>query len=461
MGSTMFPERTRPTPETSHPAGGDALGLDTLTAVTLAAVATAIMFQTIRIFVSYMVFVIDQSNRVELAVVVFGTFLMIGLGGLVIRFAGLPAALLIGMAGLVVPRGIVQFTDSPDARFILGGVAIVAWGWLMIALLGRFRAAVAAGLALGVGLDLAIRTAFMTVDLPWIPSAARHSVTIILLALAAVTALLLSRRIHLHPPAPRTALSLLVVGPAFALYHVAAGNFGFAQEHGNVGFPGAAAWLTLGALLGIAALVLAGWRGAAAMPDRRVLLGIAGFVLAAGLAMIWMDNLVAVVSIALTMAGLLALLGSAALGRPQPVDRPGDVWVTVCFTGGLLLQVGLLFLYYTYSGSPLFLGVTALIVIALAIPLGAPAFEQADRSRRYLAVGGAGVGVLLVLATAWHLVTFSEPVAGAPARDPMTIMNYNLQNGFDSDNRWHLERQAQTIEAQNPDVVVIQEISRG
>jgi endonuclease/exonuclease/phosphatase family metal-dependent hydrolase len=460
MGRAVSAEQVRRTRNSDDPEVSGLAGSDWLLATILIAAATAVMFQAMRVFVSYMVFVIDQSNRAELAVAVFGTFLGIGLGGVLVWLLGWRATVLVGMAGFVVTRGIVQFWELPEGRFILGAIAIVTWGWFMIALLARFRAAAAVGLALGVGLDLAIRTTFMTVDLPWIPNLAQHAVAILLLAVIAGVTVVLVRRARLDVPAPRTALSLLAIGPAFALYHVAVGNFGFAQQHGGVTFPTAALLLSLGVLLGIACLALAG-RYPGTLMTRLATTAVAGLVLALGLWLLWVDHAVSAVGLVLSPAALLLLLGAAALGRPRAVDRPGIGWITLYFTGGLLLQVGLLFLYYMYSGPPLFLVVIASLVVLFALLAGASVLEGPAGYPRLLGIGGSGVALVLLLAAGWHLLTFDEPDAGAPAGETLTIMTYNLQNGFDLENRWRLDRQADTIEAQNPDVVVIQEISRG
>jgi endonuclease/exonuclease/phosphatase family metal-dependent hydrolase len=43
----------------------------------------------------------------------------------------------------------------------------------------------------------------------------------------------------------------------------------------------------------------------------------------------------------------------------------------------------------------------------------------------------------------------------------LTIVTYNLQTGFSRDHEWDLERQAQVIESLQPDIVLLQEVSRG
>ena len=58
--------------------------------------------------------------------------------------------------------------------------------------------------------------------------------------------------------------------------------------------------------------------------------------------------------------------------------------------------------------------------------------------------------------------TWEDPAESAvtlPA--DITVMTYNIQNGFSRDNVFDLEGIARTIEAENPDVVLLQEVSRG
>jgi endonuclease/exonuclease/phosphatase family metal-dependent hydrolase len=49
-----------------------------------------------------------------------------------------------------------------------------------------------------------------------------------------------------------------------------------------------------------------------------------------------------------------------------------------------------------------------------------------------------------------------------PSANPMVrVMTWNIQSGFSIDNYWDLERQARVIKGQEPDVVILQEVSRG
>jgi endonuclease/exonuclease/phosphatase family metal-dependent hydrolase len=57
---------------------------------------------------------------------------------------------------------------------------------------------------------------------------------------------------------------------------------------------------------------------------------------------------------------------------------------------------------------------------------------------------------------AWAEVDRDETLPGE-----LTVMTYNIQSGFARDNVWDLEATARTIEAEQPDIVLLQEVSRG
>jgi len=112
MTATLTPRSLRssaPSPERSLLAG-----------VVLAALATTVMVGAMRVFVSYMVFVIDQANRGTLAAVAVGVFLSVGLGGPLIRVVGARQALLGTAGALALARLLLQFWDAPVPRLVLG-----------------------------------------------------------------------------------------------------------------------------------------------------------------------------------------------------------------------------------------------------------------------------------------------------------------------------------------------------
>jgi endonuclease/exonuclease/phosphatase family metal-dependent hydrolase len=436
-----------------------------LIVVALVAIATALMLQATRVFVSYLVFVIDQSNRTQIAAVALGVFVASGLGGLVARLLGRRAGVLLGAALLVTSRLALQFLESAEPRVVLGALVIIAWGWLVIPLLAALRDAAAFGLILGLGLDLAVRIAFRTVDLPWMPNAARHVVTLLLLAGFAGAAVALRRWTPDDAPAAAHApvVSLLAIGPGLAIYHLMTGNLGLAQVELEMDLPGAGLVLAIGTLLGVALVALA-WRD----PDRGRLphlhglpaLVVIGAIALLGLWLFWRQSALTGVGLVAGVTGAMVLLAVTLLG-----GKPGG-WrsrggTSLWFTIGMLFQVVLIFAYYTFTGEP------AVIVVAWGIAIlasliagsgGAPA--PAPHPRVLLAPVGV-LAAALVLACGWQALDWSEPEVGPPAGAEVVVLDYNIQNGFARDNIWDLEAQARTIEAQDPDIVILQEISRG
>ncbi len=149
----------------------------------------------------------------------------------------------------------------------------------------------------------------------------------------------------------------------------------------------------------------------------------------------------------------MLLGGHAGRGRGS-IDR-----VALGFALGLVLQVGLLFRYYTATGSGLYLG-AAWLIMTLGATVWWPSRElSVDRVPVYHTA--LVTGVLVALAAGWQELRSPAALSAAPLPDRVTVMTYNIQSGFARDHRWSLEETARTIEAARPDIVVLQEVSRG
>lgn len=424
-----------------------------LAATVLATCATVLLLEATRVFVSYLIFIVDQSHRETIGAISGGTFLAIALGGLLARLAGRRAALLAATTTLVVARLVLQLWDLPEARLALGAVAIAAWGWVMIALLATHRPAAADGLALGLGLDLAIRVALRTLDLPWMPGLAAHATTLALLGLALAAALGAAEgAIPDHPSG--SALPLLAVGPALALAFLMTGNLGLVQERLGLDFAPAALLAALGVALGLAAMMLSRLDGRAA-----TLALPAGLVVAStgGAWLFWQASAAAEAGLVLAVAGSVALTVGAAAGRDG--HSTSLLGITAALTGGMLLLVVLIFLYYSGTGRPLLIVLSwaALAAGYLAARAGIPATVRSPAS----APVALATVALLALASGWQWIDRAEPQSGPPMSDEPVVMTYNIQNGFSAGNYFDLEAQARTIESVRPDVLVLEEIGRG
>jgi endonuclease/exonuclease/phosphatase family metal-dependent hydrolase len=429
------------------------------------ALATTLMLQSMRVFTSYMVFVIDQANRVDIALTVFSTFLSIALGGLVLWQAGFRRTLLLSAFLFGLARLGFQFWDSPEGRLVLGAIALATWGWLMIAVFRHWRESAAIGVGFGIALDVVIRIFFVTRDLPWNPGAVEHLLSVVLVVgmMVGIAGIRALRIEQLPELSTRGAWSLLAVGPGLALYHVVSGNLGMVQVSAGMNFPEGAFLIALGTAIGLRFSLMAG-EFLGTESTSRVSTGplVIGIILAISLFLIGQGGVLAIPGFILAPAATLVLMTFAVAGRASPDEaRTPLVWLTVAFTAGLLAKVGMLFLYLVYSGNPIFLGIIAGVFVITAVPAGVPDVSRPIYQPRMTLIGAGVMAAALALVSGWHLLTWSTPEAGPIGGEEITVMTYNIQNGFDLENRWDLEAIAQTIENEDPDVVAIQEIPRG
>lgn len=436
----------------------------TLAGLALVATATVLMLQSMRVFVSYLVFVVDQSNRTSLAGIAVGVFLLSGIAWIGIRLTGPGEVLLGSTVMLAVTRVALQYWDAPDARLCLGAAVLVCWGWLAFTLLVTRRDLVALGIGLGLAIDLGVRVAFRTVDTPWMPGFAAYLVTWSLVA-SMLSALFQFRIPRQQRGATRSSsLALLAVGPAFVIFNLLSGNLGLAQSHLGLDFPGASVVLSFGMAIGIlgAAIrcsgeiaILSNLRWWIAWRALLIVVTIGGFW------WFWSGPALATLGLILATASSVILFAELMLDGRDRDDGGSAIWSAVCFAVGLLLEVGLLFGYYTYSGSPGFMA-AAVGVFLLAVIAGTPRVVSRPRERGVPVVVVAGViGGLLILIAGWQIWSWSDAAATSSIGPNITVMTYNIQSGFSVDNHFDLERTAQVIAAQQPDVVVLQEVSRG
>jgi endonuclease/exonuclease/phosphatase family metal-dependent hydrolase len=450
---------------TAPPVTGRALA----PAVLLMATATTLMLEATRVFVAYLVFVVDQSNRLQLGVIATAVFAATGLGGLLLRRAGWRLAIVVAAGGLALARGVLQLWAQPDARIVLGAAVVIGWGWLAIALFSWLRDAAAFGLVLGLGLDVAIRIAFRTVDLPWMPGAAAHLAALLVVAGCVASAALVARRTPGAPAARAPVLSLVAIGPGLVVFHLMTGNLGLAQALLDVGFAAAAALMALGVGIGLALVALellgrrlpggASWRLPARVEGPLSIAVLAAVVLLAGW-LFWSRAPLTGAGFVAGVAASIVLLALATLsGRPR--EDGAQRGVVLPFVGGMLLQVALLFAYYSFTGAPLVIVIAWLLLLAIALQAVSPPAGEVDWRLPAAGAPVAAVVLLLVLACGWAWLAEDNPAAGPALGAELTVMTYNIQNGFARDNRFSLDEQARVIEASGADIVILNEVSRG
>ncbi len=438
--------------------------ITSLAGLTVVSAATVLMLQSMRVFVSYLVFVVDQSNRTALGGIAVGVFLASGLAWVVIRATSVRSVLIGSTILLAGTRISFQYWQVPEARLWLSALAVVCWGWLVFSLLITRRQLVALGLGLGLAIDLGIRVAFQTVDAPWMPGFTAYLVTWALIGAMLAALLRLDLSSEVRGSTLSASIALLAIGPTFVLYHLMLGNLGLAQSHLGLDYPGAAVVLTFGMAVGILGAALRCSDEVAILSNKRWWLAwrlSLAAVFAMGFVWFWSVPALGSIGLSLSIGASIVLITELLLEGDQIAVTSTPNWTAIFFTIGLLIEVGLLFGYYTYSGSPAFLRAAVAIFLTVAI-VGTPRSVPRIRSGGIPIVVLAGViGGLLLLVSSWEVWSWNDAGATSAIGPEITVMTYNIQSGFSASERFNLEQTAQVIEAQHPDIVVLQEVSRG
>ncbi len=139
----------------------------------LFAIATTLMLQSTRAFVSYLVFVVDQSHRTAIATVAIVVFAFPVVTWLLARAVGTSRLLAAAVLLLAVSRFGLQVLEQPSVRLVTSGLTVITWGLMTVLMVAAHRRSVAVGLILGFGLDLALRTARGSLDILWMPGLAQ------------------------------------------------------------------------------------------------------------------------------------------------------------------------------------------------------------------------------------------------------------------------------------------------
>ncbi|GAA1433407.1 hypothetical protein GCM10009616_25310 [Microlunatus lacustris] len=382
-------------------------------------------------------------------------------------------AVLLGTALLGLLRLTVQGLQG-DARVVVGLVAVaVSVAVLVLAVSalvarpggGRTAAgAVLSGAAASVGLQLVLGTW----DAPWRQSVLGWSVAVVLVALSVLLGVQVRRGGSTGPGRP--VRSLWVLGPALALGAMMLANPAFAAAQSGLPLAAAGPVLGVGLLLG-AALVTrrpvvrrpsAGAAAAMLVVATAVALQVPGTSALAG-ALVLAALVTAQLSAALLVARAWSPSGDLRRARPSRalVTTAG----TACVVG--LATIGPLLLFQLDYDVPLGFP-NAVVVVVTAAAVAAAGLRRAGggASTSDGPLGGRGevllgAGALLLLGTGLALDPWSPD---RDVEDPAytgRLVSWNLHYGVAPGGQVDLAAVARVIETQDPDVVLLQEVSRG
>lgn len=428
---------------------------------TLAATVTLVVLQAYRVFVPYLVFEIDQSERTTLATIAVAVFALTFCGALLVRLLGLQTTLVIAVGTLIIGRLTIQFSSDPGIRWKLGAVTVIACFWLFIVVLPQGGSHFAIGVGIAFLLDLIARALRGTLDVPWMPGFGEHVATVLIVAVLGLAASTFIRSGQLSPiesPFMPTARSI-GLGSGIALWLVSAGNPGFAMVRSELNLPGAFVLIAFGVLTAVwlEATAPAAWFGGGDGRAAALAMGLLGALCIGAWTYgdtRWLDlAMIPVFAFAVT-----ALTMRSAIS-PGPSTLTGRWRCGTALTIGMLLQTAFVFLYFARS-APMPLLLVPLIILTITGLAGGEQVPQALNTPRLLKLG-FGAATLAVLVIALVLAGDSGSPSEAAGSSGVRVMTFNIQEGFSNENLWSLEETARTIEAHDPDIVVLQEITRG
>ncbi len=414
-------------------------------------------------------------GAVYLGVAALAVFLTAFLAGGLRRLLGSGRAIAVTAGGLGLLRLLMQvWWGEPFFNLVLAMVGTALFVMYLPIGLGeaqRRNGSVAGnfvlGLLLGLALDTTLHSAFLTYDPVWQPLWPALLVTALLvvfqwLFLAGGAA---SRSAENGPSVtPRLSTTAwLFIGPFFFLQLVVLQNVARLAAITGWRLPLASGWVVFGQIAALAAAVWLLGR------QRRTLWPIA---LISGVVLIviclfpypepgWLAALT-VFGGQISGALLLVALAVAADSRRGP---SGFGRLVVGNGMGMILLVVLLLGYYVvyqmnlpYSNTILEIVSASLMTLCVLLST-AGLRDRIGVSRRSWLLPVLAV-VLLVPSLA-GAVAWDEPAPVSGDGFPIRVMTYNLHNGFNPDGYLGMEALAEVIEESRPDIVALQEISRG
>ena len=433
----------------------------------------AVGIEMLRLFMSSLLFYMREAREVStvgVGGVAFLCFLMVFLAPVLARGMGPGGVLQLSAAGLWAARIIIQFVDVAVVDFALSIAGAVLFLWAIPAsasLVSKGKRIDGGtwllGLLVGVALDTAIKGGFGTVDLSWQNNVGADVIAVLLaggLAGSAKIISIRSRGQEAQPPSNRGSLLLLALGPFLFLEMLFFQNIG--QQTALIGWdqPGVLALIVASNLVGLAlAAIVMGLR----RPLALVLVPAATILSIVGLLA---EQTGALAAIVMPIGHLMLVLLLASLASRNGPELQGRRFTSVTlFSGvGMLIFLGAVFLYY--AAYDISVGVPQrAIIIGAAVFIGITVWvgtwgKSVERPRAPFVWAGR-LAALLMLSPLILTITWAEPEVAAGDGLPVRVMAYNIHQGFGTEGGFELEEIARVIKAENPDIVALQEVSRG
>jgi endonuclease/exonuclease/phosphatase family metal-dependent hydrolase len=455
-----------------------------LTELTLTAITVLFGMQVLRVLIPGIYWILGSRmglGAIQLGLIGFAIFLTGFLSGPLSWLVGNRRLIVVSVAGLGLVRLFMQVSwDEPLFNL---GLAIIGTILFVIFLPACFEDArlrgspsvsrFALGLLGGLALDTAINGAFGTYDIVWQAKLLPVLLTLLIFVFQLV----------------------LLIGIAPAIYSVSAKSS--ATASGRISLARSFTWLAIGPFLFLELVVfqniprvatLTSWTLPMAF-GLTLLAQLAGmaaanFVITKSWRMLWPWAFGAgvILTAALVFAyqqpvaliALLFIIGQVlvtsiitmvlvGIASSTGKTKRSSLWIANGI--GLILFVLLIFAYYAVYDinlpyrNPVMELIAGGIIAACAI--GAVIFgQQKMKVAPKLWLVPIFALILLVLPLA-QIITWRTPTASAGQGLPLSVMTYNLNNGFNTKGKLDIDEIANVIESNKPDIVALQEVSRG
>jgi endonuclease/exonuclease/phosphatase family metal-dependent hydrolase len=376
----------------------------------------------------------------------------------VVRALGPAVSLTVSVGALLVLRFATQVVRPIPLWLAAAGtsVAFVAWTVQFLRAAGRRNHSFVIGLIAGLALDVSVRSGFWTWDYAWQDGPGPLICCLVVTAVALVS-LIRASPDNSRLPALRGVASACVLGPYLMLQFLILQSPAFVASATGLSVPAASIVILVqdAVALGVVAWV---W---VHPPPYAVTLVAGAAVVGLTLSFTSVDEPVVVG--ALVAGGPLAGgLLSLSLSRIRAADAPAaSLWTpAAAFGAGTFLFFGFVLLYQIHYDMPLPVPNSLLFQLAaVLLTLGAmapraPAGMQAWGSR------ATAAPLALAVIPGIALLTSSEPGVRVSA-DTLRLMNYNIHSAVNGEGQLDPEGIARVIQSQRPDVVTLQEVSRG
>ncbi|MFN8373923.1 MAG: endonuclease/exonuclease/phosphatase family protein [Anaerolineae bacterium] len=409
----------------------------------------------------------ERTSLLNAAPITLGVFLSPFLAPLLARFLNPKRTLYLVVGSLAVLRVVMQLMPTPESLMVVSAMTTVVGLMSLPLLLAWMRGAnpdesrqeayyFALGLLFGVALDSVLQAVFLSWDYVW-----QRDVLPLVLAFA-VSAVCLWCLRNQWGDVPHEA-SFMVTFPAALIGVCLVVNILFLHNLGYIAARGLSLPLSVGLVLvsDVLGLVVLHFVAQRALPAYvRWLCGVLAIALVTILPQV--TGLPAVALFLLTQVVTLILLFGALAGASS-TPRTSSLWRTGVAIGlGTLLPILPAVIYFVGQNQRLpFAPEMAYPFLGVLLALGALVNPVSQKVKVYRLERLLSPLLALLLVAVYLFVRVSFPGSVVELSDSFRIMDYNLHYGINTDGMADPEGLARVIEAQNPDVVTLQEVSRG